>query len=117
MQIRLFEEEGISLCREKEQERVLAVGKSIPSTHTCSPEDAVPAPVGLPSSGRQLCLLTSLGMHPGRDAEACGRQRSKVGPVVMKRSSIWGRGRRGGQAWLLDVGEDFRLRPEGVRGH
>lgn len=76
--MRLFEEEGISLCREKEQERVLAVGKSIPLTHTCSPEDAVPAPMGLPSSGRQLCLLTSqgaqdtLGVHPGRDAEACG---------------------------------------------
>ena len=78
IQIRLFEEEGISLCREKEQERVLAVGKSIPPTHTGSPEDAVPAPMGLPSSGRQLCLLTSqgaqdtLGVHPGRDTEACG---------------------------------------------
>ena len=35
----------------------------------------------------------------------------------MKRSSVWGRGRSGGQAWLLGVGEDFRLHSEGVRGH
>lgn len=119
IQIRLFEDEGVSLCnrRAKEQKRFLAAGKSIPPRAPVPPEGAVPAPVGLPSSGRQLCFLTSqgaqdtLGMHPGTDPEACGGSRSEVGPVVMKFRS--GRGGRGGQAWLLDPGEDFRLCPEG----
>ena len=107
--------------RAKEQKRFLAAGKSIPPHVPVPPEDAVPASVGLLSSGRGLFPhlpgpQDTLGMHPRTDPEACGGRRSEVGPVIMKGSSVRSGGRIGGQAWLLDPAEDFRLRPDGGEG-
>ena len=107
--------------RAKEQKRFLAAGKSIPPHVPVPPEDAVPASVGLLSSGRGLFphlpgSQDTLGMHPRTDPEACGGRRSEVGPVIMKGSSVRSGGRIGGQAWLLDPAEDFRLRPDGGEG-
>ena len=112
------------LCVSVEQrtEKFFSSWEEHPSTRTCASGGCSSCLRGLavqwetavfpPLPGPQ----DTLGMHPRTDPEACGGRRSKVGPVVMKGSSVPGGGRRGGQAWLLEPGEDFRLRPEEGEG-